>query len=289
MVISAETRAQIKQLEIYTRRILSSVHVGDFRTAVKGSGFEFESLREYIPGDDIRFIDWPATARSGKFLVRQYYEEKSRTIMLVVDGSASTEYGKTQSRFSRIREIAAVLAIAGSWTKDAVGLIIFNQDVVLEFPPTRSRIKIEKLIHALYEYTPRGITNFSQAFKKINTSASKNTVLFLISDFIDDEYQLPLSALTKKNDVIAVRVLDAIEKLMPPLGIIELEDPETGQRVTVDTRKNNEDLRIHFFNKWLKSIALQFQQLRVDLIDIEIDKPFVPDLIRFFRRRMMYR
>lgn len=287
-MISPEIRSRIKELEIHTCRMLRRTNIGDFRTAIKGSGVEFESLREYIPGDDVRFIDWPATARSNTLLVRQYYEERSRTIMLLLDGSASTVYGRNQARFDRMREIAAVLALAGLYTRDNVGLVIFSDDIVWQQAPARCRTKIHRLIETMYEYQPQGTTNFCQVLKKLSNRSAKNTLYFFISDFMGYKYTKSLSAFARNNEVVAIACTDQAERELLCAGMLELEDPETHERVMIDMRSTKGEYA-KFFAAWHRDTKAQLLEAGVDTIDIDLDKPYMTDVIKFLARRLMYR
>lgn len=288
--LSPETRKKIKQLEVYTRRLLSGSLSGDNRSAVKGTGFDFDQIREYQEGDDVRFIDWNASARMNILLVRQYMQERSRTIMLLVDVSGSTFWGSgEQLKHETIAHIASVLALVALYGNDKVGLLLFSDQIELYLPPAQSREHIHHIMQQLFDFKPvQRKTNISVACKKIVELKRKDMITFCISDFIDSNFETHMTFAARKTDFIAIRCLDTNETHFPAAGFITIEDVETDQQLVLDSHRGNGTVLNHF----LKTRALDqeriFRKCGVDLIEVTDRKDFMPSVIRFFRRRMHY-
>ena len=289
--LKPDSAHKIKQLEIFTRRLLNGSLVGDSRSAIKGSGFEFDQIREYAFGDDIRFVDWKATARANKLLVKQYIEERSRTILLAVDVSLSTAFSSHQShKYNRIAELACVLALVAQHGKDHVGLLLFS-DTIEEYIPAGSSLShIHRIMDSLLGYTPKkSTTNISLALQRLLAIKKNDAIVFLISDFIDDALDTYLAQASRKYDLIAVRCLDKNEKAMPAVGFITVEDLETGELVELDLRgRANNDVK-RFLAARIEKQNTLFKQRGVDLVDVSPDRDdYLVEMVRFFRRRMMY-
>lgn len=286
-MVSPDIAKKIKQLEIYTRRLLTSTLVGDSRSAVKGSGFEFDQIRDYTLGDDIRFIDWHASARMNKLLVKQYMQERSRTIYLLVDFSSSRMFGSSGIlRHEIIAQIASVLSLVSAYAKDQVGLILFTNEVECVIPPNKGMQHVRRIMEKLFTYkTAHTTTSIKTALDYMLHVPSRDALVFVISDFIDEGFERSLRLIGKKHDCVAIRCLDTYEQQMPSVGFLMLEDSETGTNHMIDARdarQMSEQLqqRICEQNKL-------FTACGVDRIDITMHKPFIGELIRFFRYRMV--
>src|SRR5581483_1966149 len=205
--ISSDIIVKIKQLEIFTRRLLNGTLVGDSRSAIKGTGFEFDQIREYNYGDDIRFIDWKSSARNNKLLIKQYIEERSRTIFLVVDISHSSIFSSSScNKQERIAEIVSVLALVAQHGKDHVGLLLFSDEIEEYIPPASSLQHVHYVLKKILSVKPkRAQTNISCALKHLLSVAKKEAIVFLVSDFIDESYETYLAQIAKRFDLIAVR------------------------------------------------------------------------------------
>jgi len=289
--LSPEIIRKIKQLEIFTRRLLNGALVGDSRSAIKGTGFEFDQIREYNCGDDIRFIDWKASARNNKLLIKQYIEERSRTIYLAVDVSHSSIFGSgISNKQERIAEIASVLALVAQHGKDRVGLLLFSDEIEEYVPPANSLQHIHALMEKLLTIRPRRAhTNISVALKQLLSTKKSDAIVFLISDFIDDKLETYLGQASKRFDVIAVRCLDANEKMMPPVGFVMTQDLETGDLIELDIRHKNSFHIKNVLAGRLESQNKLFQKHRIDLFEISPERTdYLIKLVRFFRQRMMY-
>jgi uncharacterized protein (DUF58 family) len=289
--ISPDIVSKIKQLEIFTRRLLNGSLVGDSRSAIKGTGFEFDQIREYSFGDDIRFIDWKASARNNKLLVKQYIEERSRTIFLAVDVSQSSIFGSgLHNKHSRIVELASVLALVAQHGKDHVGLLLFSDKVEAYIPPGSSLHHVHHIMERMLTFKPRqSTTDISQALKHFLSVKKSDAILFLISDFIDEALDTYLAQAARRYDLIAVRCLDANETAVPPVGFITVEDLETGELVELDLRNTRNNGVKKFLAARIDSQNKLFRRYGIDLVDVSPERTdYLADMIKFFRRRMMY-
>ena len=288
-VVSSDVAAKIKQLEIFTRRLLNGALVGDSRSAIKGSGFEFDQIRDYSFGDDIRFIDWKASARTNKLLIKQYIEERSRTIFLVVDVSQSSIFGSGAiNKYNRIVELASVLALVAQHGKDHVGLLLFS-DKVEEFIPAGSSLRhIHHIMERMLSCKPQpSKTDISKALQHLLSVKKSDAIVFLVSDFIDDALDTYLAQAARKYDLIAVRCLDTNEKIIPPVGFITVEDLETGELVELDLRGNGDVSK--FLAARIERQNRLFKQRGIDLVDIAPERQdYLAEMVKFFRRRMSY-
>ncbi len=289
-MISPEIRKKIRHIQIYTRRLLSGSLVGDSRSALKGTGFEFDQIREYQLGDDIRFIDWKASARMNKVLVKQYIEERSRIVFLVVDVSRSSLFGSSDnSKQDVIAQIASVLALVSEYGKDHVGLILFSDEVELYIPPNRGSYHVHNIMQQMFSWqSKKKSTKITSAFKHLLQLKKKNAVVFLISDFIDEQLDEYLVQVSKMYDLVAVRCLDKNEKVLPAVGFLTVQDIETGDYIELDMRKKN-NMVDTFLNQRVENQNKLLKKYGIDLLEVSPSKrDFICDVIRFFRKRMQY-
>lgn len=296
-MVSPDIMHTIHELEIYTRRLLSGSLVGDSRSALKGSGFEFDQLREYQMGDDIRFIDWNSSSRTNTLMVRQYRQERSRTIILMVDISASTAYASgAKKRSEVIGSIASVLALVAQYGKDEVGLLLFSDRVHTFIPPSRTKLHTRYIMQTIFTQIkqPTGTTNITQALTYVAGLKYKNAILFLISDYIQPcateqaqrEFKTALRIVAKRHDCIAVRCLDQYEKQFPGFGFITMQDSEQDVSYMFDAR-NAQAVQTLLADRLAHQDTL-FKQCGVDVLSVQSDRPFMADIVRFFARRMLY-
>lgn len=284
---SSDVARVIKQIEITTRRLLSGSLVGDSRSALKGSGLEFDQIREYQQGDDVRFVDWRATARAGKLLVKQYIEERNRTVLVAVDCSASLTFASGEmSKQELMAQVASVLALTADYGKDQVGLLLFTDEVECFIPPARGRHHVRAVMEALFSHKPLSKkTRLAAAVEKISQLKRSDVIVFLLSDFIDDACEKELALLAHRFEVVAVRCRDMRECAMPVCGLLPFCDSETGGKVLADTRDAK-------FNSALierdEAVKRLLRKLRIDSLDLSPSDDFWQDLITFFRRRMRY-
>jgi len=289
--LSPEVIHKIKQLEIFTRRLLNGTLVGDSRSAIKGTGFEFDQIREYGCGDDIRFVDWKASARANKLLVKQYIEERSRIIFLAVDVSLSSVFGSAKtSKYDRIAEVASVLALVAQHGKDHVGLLLFSDRVCEYISPGSSLHNVHHVLEKLLSHDPQeSKTDISCALQHLLATKKSDAIVFLISDFIDDAIEKYLAQAARKFDLIAVRCLDTHEKNIPAVGFITVEDIETGEIVELDLRKKNNNKVSCFLQDRIESQNRLFKKHGIEYLDIMASKQdYLIDMVKFFRHRMMY-
>ncbi len=284
-MLSPEIMRKIRHITITTRRLLSGSLIGDNRSAQKGMGFEFDQIRDYQVGDDVRFIDWHSSLRTQSMLVKQYVEERSRTIMLVIDVSQSTIFGSTQMRkYDLIAQVSSILALVATYGNDRVGLMLFADEVELYIPPGRGWPRAHRIMETLFSYTPtRKATRCSAACERLASLPMHDAVVFFVSDFIDDALDARFGMLSKKYDVVAVRCLDLREKNIPVAGIVTIQDIETDEDLVIDVSALNICMqqRVVAQNNF-------FKRYGIDIFDVMNSDEYMGDLITFFRRRMRY-
>jgi len=261
---------------------------GQYESVFKGRGMEFDEVREYIPGDDVRSIDWNVTARTGRPYIKRFVEEREMTVIFAVDLSSSEDFGTVNKAKNELAaEFCAVMAFAAAKNNDKVGLLIFSDQIELYIPPKKGVSHMLRLVRELlYFKMPKRNTDIRQALDYLAKVIRKRATIFLVSDFIETDFKKPLGLLNKRHDVIAVSVRDRAEIALPNVGLIELADAETGQITLVDTSSRQ------FRNKYSSTSAQRFDNLvnmlrtiNVDCISISTDKPYIQDLVRFFHMR----
>jgi uncharacterized protein (DUF58 family) len=287
-MIPREILKQVRRIEISTRGLVNEVFSGEYHSVFKGRGMNFAEVREYQYGDDIRSIDWNVTARAGAPFVKIFEEERELTVMLVVDVSASGEFGSRGRWKGEVAvEICALLAFSAIKNNDKVGLIIVSDRIEKFVPPRKGRKHVLRVLRELLFHEPEGRgTDLTVALEYLNHVQRKKAVTFLVSDFQDEGFDRALAVAGRRHDLIAVRLGDRRERTLPPLGYLELEDPETGDRVVVNT--SDETFRSNFERQVAERAAGLDRALRkskVDVIDIETGEPYVKPLMRFFQDR----
>ncbi|MCP4257112.1 MAG: DUF58 domain-containing protein [Planctomycetes bacterium] len=287
-MIPEELIKKIKQIQIYTSRAVNASFAGQYESVFKGRGMQFDEVREYTPGDDIRTIDWNVTARTGKPYIKRFVEEREMTVIFAVDLSASGEFGTVNKMKNELAaEFCAVLAFTAAKNNDKVGLLIFTDQIELYIPPKKgSRHMLRLIRELLYFKMPRRKTKISLALDYIAKVIHKKATVFLVSDFIESEFKKPLSLLNKRHDVIAVPVRDKVEISMPSVGLIEFQDAETGEIILIDT--SSRKFHNQYDNKSLsrfKELKSLFRSINVDCVPVSTDKPYIQDLVQFFHMR----
>ncbi len=276
-MLAAETIRKIRRIQITTNRLVNESLAGEYHSVFKGRGMEFDEVREYQHGDDIRTIDWNVTSRAGHPFVKRYVEERELTVMLLVDGSASESFGSAEKLKSEIAaEISALLAFSAIKNNDRVGAILFTDRVEKFIPPRRGSKHVLRVIRELLCFEPalRG-TRIASALEHLNLVIRKRAVVFLISDLLD-----------QKHDVIVIQVVDPRERELPDAGIVELRDAETGEIVYVDTSLAH--IRAHYREAWERNRDKQrrlFAQNRIDNVVVDAALPYDLPLVRFFEER----
>ncbi len=287
-MIPEELRKRIRQIQIYSSRAVDASFAGQYESVFKGRGMQFDEVREYMPGDDIRTIDWNVTARTGKPFIKRFVEEREMTVLFAVDLSASGEFGTVDKLKNELAaEFCAVLAFAAAKNNDKVGLLIFTDRIELFIPPKKGSRHILRLIRELLSFKmPKRKTSIPLALDYIARVMRKRATVFLVSDFIEANFQKPLSLLNKRHDVVAVPVRDRVEIAMPPVGLIEIEDAETGQIMLVDT--SSKEFRAQYgrhSSQRFDALKGTLRSANVDQISITTDKPYINNLIQFFHMR----
>ncbi len=284
---------RVRKIEIKTRGLSNEIFAGKYHTAFKGRGMSFAEVREYRIGDDVRDIDWNVTARSNKPHIKIYEEERELTMMLMVDVSGSRMFGTTDYlKKNIITELAAVLAFSASQTGDKVGCIFFSDRVEKFIPPKKGRSHILMIIRELVSFVPQSNgTALSEAVRYFTGVNKKRCTAFLLSDFLnskrdDRALEDALKIASARHDIIALKVSDPREKEMSNVGIVELQDAETGRKVWVDTASL--DVRTHYAAMWAEreaAICELLRRNRIDVADISTDSDYVAELIKLFKQR----
>jgi uncharacterized protein (DUF58 family) len=298
-MLSQEILTKIKHIEIYTRRILNNTLSGDSRSAVRGSGFEFDQIREYQLGDDVRYIDWKASTRMNTLLTKQYIEERSRSVILAVDCSGSTFFSSHDDlRFDTIARMASVLAMVAEYGKDQVGLLMFADGVETFIPPKRGRMHTRLIMEKLFSLAEGGSptkpwrsrgTDLNVAFEYLARRNVNKALVFMISDFITEQpFTKYMNIVAKKHDLVAIRCLDERERTFPSVGFLPIRDSETGEISLIDTRGKHADRLNALLGARVTEQDNLFKKYGIDVLDVRIDQSFMSDLVCFFRRRMTY-
>jgi uncharacterized protein (DUF58 family) len=286
--VPPEILRQVKLLELRTRGLVNSLFTGEYRSVFKGQGMEFSEVREYQPGDEVRSIDWNVTARMRKPYVKRYIEERELTVMLVVDLSGSERFG-TRKRFKSelASELAAVLAMSAIRNNDRVGAVLFTDRIEHVVPPRKGRRHALRLMRDLLAFEPVGHgTDIAAAVDYAGKMLVHKSIIFLVSDFQEEELEQPLKLLAQRHDVVAVTVDDPSEHELPDLGLARFVDPESGETLDVDT--SDPEVRARFAEAVAEEITTRRRLLRrlaIDEIPLHTDGGVVDPLIKFFRTR----
>lgn len=281
-------RQSLRHLEIVTRRIVNDVVAGRYHSVFRGRGMEFDEVREYMPGDDIRAIDWNVTARTGTAHIKRYVEERELTVVLCVDLSASNDFGSV-GRLKRMlaTEASALLAFSAIKNNDRVGLLLFAEGVEKYIPPKKGRNHVLRVIRELLHQARGRGTNIPAAIEHLNNVMRRKAVVFLISDFaVSQDLRKTLSVANHRHDLVAVTITDRRELELPDVGLIEVEDAESGARRWVDTSSSK--VRQVYAAEARRRIAGRerlFQSLSIDHVDLWTDRDYVKPMVEFFRRR----
>ncbi len=288
MEAAREILKKIRQLELKTRGMIDTAFSGQYRSVFKGRGMNFEEVREYQPGDEVRAIDWNVTARTGDAYIKKFTEERELTVMLVVDVSASGEFGSVNlSKRELAAEVACLFAFSAIRNNDKVGCILFSDHVELFIPPAKGRGHALRIIREILFYEPKGKgTNIACALEAMNRVLSRRAVVFLVSDFQAADFSKPLNVAARRHDVVAIPVVDPGELEMPDIGRVVLEDAETGERMVINTSDRKTRLRFaENIGGPLDEWPTYFRRYGVESITLRTDQDYVPALRRFFKQR----
>lgn len=287
-MLPREVLDKVRRIEIKTRRLVTDALAGEYHSIFKGRGMEFSDVREYQMGDDIRTIDWNVTSRTGTLHIKKFTEERELTVLLLLDASGSTDFG-SRNRFKRevAAEVGALIAFSAIKNNDRVGAIVFTDQVEMFIAPRKGRGHVLRVIRDLLYFEPKGSgTDLARAAEYLNQITRKRAVVFLMSDFQASSFEKPLRVAARKHDLISVFLSDPLEWDLPAVGLVELEDAETGRRFLFDTNSRDQ------LDVFRRAEAARVDRLKndligmgVDAIDIRTDEPYDRPLLRFFDMR----
>ena len=284
-----EILKQVRRIEIVTKNLVDGLITGEYHSIFKGQGIEFSEIRDYRPGDDIRAIDWKVTARFDHPFVKEFIEERDLNVYFVFDYSASNYFGNLIEKRRKAIELTATLMFSAMKNNDNVGLFIFTEDIEKFIPARKGRRHVLKLISSLVSHKPKSKgTNIEKALSHVSNIIKKRSVIFILSDFYNQDFSKALKILKRRHDVIAIKVNDAREAEIPDVGLIQLEDEETGEQLLVDTSDQGfRDNYIRIVNKEEIRLRNLFNKSGVDVINISTDSPYESPLRKFFKMRQI--
>jgi len=286
-MISQEIMQRIKEIEISTRRIMASVQLGNVKPIKKGAGFEFDQIRAYEMGDDVRFIDWKSTARSSQLLVRQYLEERNRTIILCVDTSSSMFFSSTETlKFELAANVAATLGLVGIYRNDNVGLVTFSDKIEKVIAPGKGKNHAYQIMNTLFSITPAVAkkSSLSVCAHYLQSLPEKRALIFVISDFFAPFEQGIWNSLQQRKEIIAIRCLDKEEEQMSASALIWMQDMETDKKMLVPTASLNIQNALKDYQSSQKELL---RKVRIDCIDLDTKHSFVDPLIAYFKHKRL--
>ena len=285
-----ELLKKVRAIQIKASRMVDDVLAGEYSSVFKGRGMEFDEVRQYVPGDDVRTIDWNVTARTGTPHVKRFVEERELTVVLVVDLSSSGGFGsQVQLKNEVAAEICALLAFSAIRNQDKVGLILFTERIEKYVPPKKGKKHVLRVIRELLDHQPRGgETDIGGALEYLMRVVKKRAVVFLVSDFLapPDSFERPLKLASRRHDVVAITIADPREQEVPSLGLLELEDMETGESMLIDTASLR--IRRSYRERAEREARARRDLLRridVDGVAVETDRPYLESILRFFKMR----
>ena len=286
--ISIELMQKIRAIQIKTSHMVTELMAGEYVSAFKGRGMEFNAVREYAPGDDVRLIDWNVTARMDQPFIKEYIEERELNVMLMVDVSSSGEFGSTGKFKNEISaEVASILAFAAIRNNDKIGLIVFSNKIEHYIPPKKGKAHVWNIIRTILNYQPEGrLTDLNIPLEYLLKIQKRKCIAFLISDFQATNYETNVKLASQKHDLVAISISDPRERDLPKIGLINLRDSETGETLLIDTdnREMTNLLTSYEREKWGKFKKL-FRSIGVDTIEIDTDGSLVEPIIRYFKIR----
>lgn len=290
-MLTGDLIARIRRIEITTRKLVNDSFAGEYQSVFKGRGMEFDEVRQYHPGDDVRSIDWNVTARTGEPHVKSYVEERELTVMLVVDVSGSGDFG-TRNRFKRelAVELAAVMSFAATTNNDRVGLLLFTDRVESLVPPRKGRSHVLRMVRDLLLFQPEGTgTDISLALNTVHRMLKRRAIVFLVSDFLADPeaYRQAMLVTNRRHDVVAFDLSDPLEREIANVGVIALEDSESGQARWVDT--GNREWRENFRDRVARLEEGKRHVLAaagVDRVSVATERDYVAEVGAFFKTRL---
>jgi len=283
-----EILKKVRKIEIKTRRLSDHIFSGEYHSSFKGRGMTFSEVKQYQFGDDIRSIDWNVTARYNEPYVKVFEEERELTMMMMVDISGSGNFG-TQEQFKRetLTEIAATLAFSAIQNNDKVGLLLFSDEVELYIPPKKGKSHVLRIIREMIEFTPKSTkTNINEALKYLSNVMKKKTIVFVLSDFMDNGYEQTLKIVSNKHDVTGVRIYDKFDENLPKIGLVPMVDAETGKTVLVNTSSHKVRKNYHKkFTDWKTNFDTAFQKSGAGTLSCRTEENYVKKLLTYFKQR----
>lgn len=285
---STELLKKVRKIEIRTKALSQQIFAGEYHSAFKGRGMAFSEVREYQYGDDVRFIDWNVTARLNHPYVKIFEEERELTVMLLIDVSGSNLFGtRNEFKADLITELAAVLSFSAINNNDKVGVIFFSDRVEKFIPPKKGRSHILRIIRELVDYKPSQVkTDLAEPLRYLTNAIKKKCTAFVISDFVNCDFEKALKIASEKHDIVALHVMDRGESQLPDLGLMQLKDPETGKYVLTDTSDRLTRMAYeHWWKKQQENNAELFRKVGVDVAELYTDRDYVKELIALFKRR----
>jgi len=286
--ISVELMQKIRAIQIKTSHMVTELMAGEYVSAFKGRGMEFNAVREYTPGDDVRLIDWNVTARMDQPFIKEYREERELNVMLMVDVSSSGEFGSTGKFKNEISaEVASILAFAAIRNNDKIGLIVFSNKIEHYIPPKKGKAHVWNIIRTILNYQPEGrLTDLNIPLEYLLKIQKRKCIAFLISDFQATNYETNVKLARQKHDLVAISISDPRERDLPKIGLINLRDSESGETLLIDTddREMTKLLTSYEREKWGMFKKL-FRSIGVDTIEIDTDGSLVEPIIRYFKIR----
>lgn len=280
--------AQVRRLEIRTRRIVQELFGGEYHSVFKGQGNQFREVREYLAGDDVRAIDWNVTARMGDPYLKQFEEERELTVIVMADLSASGRFGSAHRlKSAAMAELGALLVFSALGNQDKVGLILFTDEIELFVPPRKNRSHGLRVVRELLYHPPRGRgTHLATALDTLQRVQKRKAVVFLLSDFLDTGWETALSLVARKHDLVAMQLLDPRERDLPPVGLVRLRDAESGREVLVDAsdRRVVEQYAARA-RAWQDDLERTLRRAGCDLVSVDVSRSVVEPLQKFFRQR----
>ncbi len=283
-----ELLKKVRKIEIKTRRLSDHIFGGEYHSTFKGRGMTFSEVRQYQFGDDVRNIDWNVTARYNEPYIKVFEEERELTMMLMVDVSGSEMFG-TEAQFKSevVTEIAATLAFSATQNNDKIGLILFSDKVELYIPPKKGRSHVLRIIRELIEFQPESKkTNLAEALKFMQNVMKKKAIVFVLSDFIADDYRQTMKIVSGKHDVTGIRVYDKREEDIPNLGVVQMQDEETGEYMLVNTSSKKVRLNYgKFYQEKVDYYRESFTKSGAGTMDCRVDESYVKKMLGYFKRR----
>lgn len=287
-MIPREVLKKVRHIEIRTTRLVNDLFGGEYQSVFKGQGIEFADVREYVPGDDIRTIDWNVTARSQTPFVKKFVEEREMTVIFLVDMSGSQYFGSGERLKSEVAaEITALLAFAAVQNHDKTGLVITTDQVEKNVPVKKGKKHVLRVVREILYYKPKGTkTNLAAGLEFLHRVLTRTAVVFLISDFMDDGYEKSLKILSRRHDVIAIHLKDQREAEIPKIGLVEVRDPETGETALADfSNPALQKAYVHEAEKRHDKLDKLFKSYGVDRIEINAESSYVEAIMKFFKVR----